>query len=353
MYLANISHEQMSCSTYSSLSRTSTNKSKTLHKSPNLIQLCMNSDENYACCTIKKLFSTSCHYSLNLCDQFGCNILMYSLRYQRYRLFDILLNEISFDLNIHTKDQENNTILHYAILYGGNNTQIIEKLIEKYKKFAMNIDERNSFGFTPLLLAAFCGRYDLVLTFLTKTDASPFVRDSIQFKNLFDYIKHDNQPYTYSNPKLKHLRIQLQQTIPSRQYTYKNFFEIISLQTLQNELKTLRFIIMELFNVQYLSSNMIHLLSYLHERYPRIQIQRQQQDNIIATQLITQGENSKVYIHNILNIFDPDIRPKIPLKLPTIQSKKSTRFKKVGTKITTLTAFSHMSQGKKQSLLKT
>ncbi|CAF4340600.1 unnamed protein product, partial [Adineta steineri] len=152
MYLANISHEQMSCSTYSSLSRTSTNKSKILHKSPNLIQLCMNSDENYACCTMKKLFSTSCHYSLNQCDQFGCNILMYSLRYQRYRLFDILLNEISFDLNIHTKDQENNTILHYAILYGGNNTQIIEKLIEKYKKFAMNIDERNNFGFTPLLL---------------------------------------------------------------------------------------------------------------------------------------------------------------------------------------------------------
>ncbi|CAF1025106.1 unnamed protein product [Adineta steineri] len=110
---------------------------------------------------------------------------------------------------------------------------------------------------------------------------------------------------------------------------------------------------MELFNVQYLSSNMIHLLSYLHERYPRIQIQRQQQDNIIATELITQGENSKVYIHNILNVFDPDIRPKIPLKLPTIQPKKSTRFKKVGTKITTLTAFSHMSQGKKQSLLKT
>lgn len=39
----------------------------------------------------------------------------------------------------------------------------------------------------------FCGRYDLVLTLLTKTDASAFVRDYIQLKNLLDYIEIDTK----------------------------------------------------------------------------------------------------------------------------------------------------------------
>jgi len=77
---------------------------------------------------------------------------MYSLRYQRYRLFNFLLNEIDLNLDFHAKDQQGNTILHYAILYAGNDTQIMDRLIEKYKKFTINIDERNSQGFTPLLL---------------------------------------------------------------------------------------------------------------------------------------------------------------------------------------------------------
>jgi hypothetical protein len=42
-----------------------------------------------------------------------------------------------------------------------------------------------------IYLAAFCGRYDLVLILLTKTDASPFVRDHIQLKSMFDYIEND------------------------------------------------------------------------------------------------------------------------------------------------------------------
>jgi hypothetical protein len=40
-------------------------------------------------------------------------------------------------------------------------------------------------------LAAFCGRYDFVLTLLNKGNASPFVRDYIQLKNLFDYLEID------------------------------------------------------------------------------------------------------------------------------------------------------------------
>lgn len=150
------SNRRISCSTNSksiySLSTSSSNRSKQLNPTPILIQLCMYPDENYAYRTMRLLLSSRHQYSPNVCDEFGCNVLMYSLRYQRYRLFELLLNDISFDLNLHAKDRHGNTILHYAILYGGNDKRIIEKLIEKYKKFSSQIDERNNFGFTALLL---------------------------------------------------------------------------------------------------------------------------------------------------------------------------------------------------------
>ena len=37
----------------------------------------------------------------------------------------------------------------------------------------------------------FCGRYDLVSIFLTKSEASPFVRDHLRSRNLLDYIELD------------------------------------------------------------------------------------------------------------------------------------------------------------------
>lgn len=151
-------HRQMSSSkssksTYSSSSiTTSSNKSKNLDQTSVLIQLCICPDENSACHSMRMLLSSRYQYSPNVCDQFGCNILMYTLRYKRYRLCEFLLNEIDLNLDFHAKDQQGNTILHYAIIYSGNDTQIVDILIEKYQIFGIEIDERNSLGFTPLLL---------------------------------------------------------------------------------------------------------------------------------------------------------------------------------------------------------
>lgn len=148
---------RMSCSTtskstYSSLT---SNQSKTSISYPILIQLSIYPDEDYSYETMKILFSSRYNYSPNVSDEFGCNLLMYTLRYQRYKLFDFLLNEISINLNFRSKDQQGNNILHYAIIYGKNHLDIIEKLIEKFQKFSIDIDERNIFGFTPLLLGKY------------------------------------------------------------------------------------------------------------------------------------------------------------------------------------------------------
>ncbi|CAF1500272.1 unnamed protein product [Rotaria sp. Silwood1] len=364
---------------HSSLSIYSSKKENSI---PLLIQLCFHSNENYAYRTMRTLLSSRYSNSPNVYDEFGCNLLMYTLRYQRYKLFEFLLNETIFDINLHDKDQQGNTILHYAILYGGNNTQIIDKLIEKYNKFSIEIDERNNYGFTPLLLAAFCGRYDLALSLLTETDASPFVRDHIQFKNIFDYIEIDmknrefisqyqnNQKSSLSNSKSKRLHVRHHQTIHSRQEisfqinqpnnnNKKNFFETILPQAIEHDLNLLRSSIMKMYDFEYFYSSLRHLLSYLKERYPRIktlQLLENAHDITITLKLALQQENSKTNVHRILNLFDPNLRPKvIPLKSSSQKVLSTTRmpmtFKRLGTKITTLTSFSRMQVNNKRSAL--
>ena len=183
---------RMSCNISAKSPRSSCSfQSKSVDTFPVLIQLCIYPNEQYAFDTMKLLLSSRYKYSPNVCDEFGCNVLMYTLRYHRYQLFDYLLDEISLDLNLRSKDRHGNTILHYAIIYAKDDTMILEKLINKFNRFQIKTDERNIFGFTPLLLATFCGRYDIVLSLLMKTDASPFVRDYVQSKNLIDYLEAD------------------------------------------------------------------------------------------------------------------------------------------------------------------
>ncbi|CAF3304551.1 unnamed protein product [Rotaria socialis] len=361
--------------TNSSSSATSSNKFKPI---PRLIALCIHPDENYALRMISMLISSHSSNSSNIHDEFGCNLLMYSLRFQRYRLFRYLLNEKSLDINLHANDRYGNTILHYAILYGGNDSQIIDELIENYNKFAIEIDRRNNYGFTPLLLAIFCGRYDFVLSLLTKTDASPFVRDYIQLKSMFDYIEIDvkhkdlinqcqNKHYSISNLQLKRLRIQLHQCIPTRQETpfltmqsniNKNFFEIILPQVVQDKLNLLRSSIMEMYDYQYSSTNLKQLLTYLNRRYPRIKFFQLPEDSLGSTittaKSVFQRDNSKTNLHHILNLFDPNPRPNVmPPKLSPQKLLSTTKtpmaFKRLSTKITTLTAFSRVQIDKKRS----
>ena len=210
--VSSLMRRQLSCSTHSK--STSSSKSADLTSLPLLIQLSLLPDEKSAYRTMRLLFASTSHSSPNVSDQFGCHLLMYVLRYQRFRLLDFLLQEVTVDLNFAARDRHGNTILHYAVVYARDQTQIMEKLIDKFKQFKIEVDQRNSSGFTPLLLgkvknlslqgrstpflAIFCGRYDLVMLLLTKTEASPFVRDDVQLKNLIDYLhidlKHQQSP---------------------------------------------------------------------------------------------------------------------------------------------------------------
>lgn len=154
------------------------------------------------------------------------------------------------------------------------------------------------------------------------------------------------------SPELKCLRVQLHQTIPAQQetvrhHTYKNFFEIVLSHAVQDYSESLHSLIIELFNFKYLSSNLTHFVNYLNQRYPEIKTPQQLKDSQHNTKLIFQRENSKTYVHNILNLFDPNVRPTVIPPKPSPTTTKRITFKQLGAKITTLAAFSRIHGGKK------
>ena len=106
--------------------------------------------------------------------------------------------------------------------------------------------------------------------------------------------------------------------------------------------------VMKMVNDEHWHSAFKSLLDYLHRRYPRIRTSRTRQ--VSATPL--QWENSKANIHQILSLFDPDLRPKInPLKSNTqtlTAAKTPITFKRLGARITTIAAFSRANGEKKR-----
>ena len=126
-------YRQKSSSTHTKSASSSSASSAKLHETnpiPVLIQLCLYPDEKYAYRTMSSLFKSMHRYSPNITDEFGCNVLMYALRYQRYQLFELLLRETSIDLDFWAKDRQGNTLLHYAIVYAGQQTHIFDLLID-------------------------------------------------------------------------------------------------------------------------------------------------------------------------------------------------------------------------------
>lgn len=157
------------------------------------------------------------------------------------------------------------------------------------------------------------------------------------------------------NRESTRLRIQLYQTLPPRPETshhtiqnhpYKNFFENIFPQAVQDHSGTIRLTILKIFYIEYLSSDLIRLIHYINHRYPRINTPKKQEySRDITTKFVLQRENSKTNLHNIFNLFDPDLRskavqPKPKPPLSTSNTKTPITFKRLGTKLTVLAAIS-------------
>jgi hypothetical protein len=158
-----------------------------------------------------------------------------------------------------------------------------------------------------------------------------------------------SQQSSNSNPQTKRLISQLYQTLPSRQKTYtnKNFFEIFFLRSIEDQSGLFRSLIIQLFYLEYLTN----LLNYLTQRYPRIQTAKRVKSNSTTNFIIPQ-ENSKIDIHYIFNLFDPELKSKaIPPEIVKPTTKTSMTFKRLSTKVTTLSAFSKTQVGRQRPSL--
>jgi hypothetical protein len=164
------------------------------------------------------------------------------------------------------------------------------------------------------------------------------------------------------------LRIQLHQTLPPRsesphhtihQHPYKNFFETVLPEAVQDRTGSIRSSILQIFDNEYLLKDSKGVIHYINRRYPRINTAKKQDNShaiTTTTKFVFQRENSKTNVHQIFNLFDPDLRPKaVPPKpiivqtspLKTANVKAPTTFKRLGTKLTVLAALSRPQTGNK------
>jgi hypothetical protein len=112
-------------------------------------------------------------------------------------------------------------------------------------------------------------------------------------------------------------------------------------------------------NIDSLLSDLTNLIHYINRRYPKINTQKIQdhsRDAVITTNFVLQRENSKTDIHNIFNLFDPNVKPKA--MLPQASTTKPVRqrpipLKRVATKLTIVSALSRPQIGNKTGNLVT
>ena len=209
----------------------------------------------------------------------------------------------------------------------------------------------------------FCGRYELVMLLLTKTETSPFVRDYVQLKNIIDYLHIDlkrqqsacSHRFVCLPVETNRILVQLHQSLPIQREASKNFFEVLLSQAVEDQSGFIRSLIVQTIGEDFSSPAFTDVIAYLNRRYPRINTARRKENSTRTTPI--QRENSIVDIHQIFSLFDPDLRPKMvppkpppPKPLPTLPpvNKQPITFKRLGARISTIAAFSRVNNFEKK-----
>lgn len=142
---------------------------------------------------------------------------------------------------------------------------------------------------------------------------------------------------------------------------WKNFFQTILPHVASDQRENLRFSIIKMIQIENFNQHFISTMNFLKERYPKTSIINEKANRVLSKKQnrTTERNNSKANIHQILNLFDPDLRPKM-MPPKRIETKISTEinptiikgpmsFKRLGARITTIAAFSRANNEKKHS----
>ncbi|MGH0157429.1 UNVERIFIED_CONTAM: hypothetical protein FKN15_056106 [Acipenser sinensis] len=112
---------------------------------------------------------------VGISDKKGRNALIYAVLYERQDLVELFLKALDYDLN--HSDCEGCTALWYAAKLG--NVNIATVLLKCMKKYSLDVDKPNNYGFTPLIQACHLGHQQCATVLRNLGKASDTIKDDI------------------------------------------------------------------------------------------------------------------------------------------------------------------------------
>ena len=137
---------------------------------------------------------------INVKDTMGRTALSFACMKGRLDIIKLFLKDDLADINC--PDNDGSTPLTHAALSG--QPEIVKILVNVMVQYGMQIDSRNSLGYTPLLLACKYGHFASAYILLVDGQASPTLRDNEFFLNAQDWILKSSEPsFSFSMQRSK------------------------------------------------------------------------------------------------------------------------------------------------------
>lgn len=125
---------------------------------------------------------------LNLRDNLGRTALSYACMNGREEIVNMIIQEDVLDIN--EGDNDGYTPLHHASQSG--NPHIVEKLVNCFVRFGLDVDTRNTMGYTSLLLACKNGHFTSSHTLIKGGGANPSLRDNEVYLNASEWAQRSS-----------------------------------------------------------------------------------------------------------------------------------------------------------------
>lgn len=143
-----------------------------------LMQLCFLEDETKAAKYAKIFLQRGAKVGLK--DKHGLTALSHACKLGQEQLVSTMLEEALSDFDLNSQDKQGNTALHYAAMSG--NFVVLNLLLNKLKRFKLNVDKLNKKGETPLIVASKMGNFFCARILVSEGKASKGARDYVEFK---------------------------------------------------------------------------------------------------------------------------------------------------------------------------
>ena len=151
-----------------------------------LMLTCLLDNEDYGLKMFRILVKADA--SLNLTDNMKRTALHYACMKGRAELVQRLIDDDRVDLSL--ADNDGNTALVHACLSG--KPHIVDRLLDAMVRYGMNVDRRNTLGYTAFLIACKFGHYVSAHLVLTRGNAQPDLRDGERHLTALEWLQESS-----------------------------------------------------------------------------------------------------------------------------------------------------------------